>query len=170
MRRVGITLAYAGCVGLRAVDQHRTNGCHLSWSDEQNEIGLTSFVHVGPTKLPTNCQRWSNKWLLSGYILLSVLFENFTHIKKSPLSVSAKGLKTWSTDSVSTLSPERPLCWVASYYKPVVPRISSTQGINREKNNCSGNIICSHKRQNFLRGVILFNWHHAWISWKKGLI
>ena len=48
---VGITLAYAGLVGLRALDQHR------SWPDEQNDIGLTSLVDVGPTKLPTKCQR-----------------------------------------------------------------------------------------------------------------
>ena len=31
------------------------------WPDEQNDIGLTSFVVVGPTKLPTKCQRWPNK-------------------------------------------------------------------------------------------------------------
>ena len=45
-RMVGITLAYmyAGLVELRALDQHRTNGWQLSWSDEQNDIGLTSFV------------------------------------------------------------------------------------------------------------------------------
>ena len=56
-RVVGITLAYAGLVGLPALDQHRTNGWQLSWLDEQNDIGLTSFVDVGPTKLPTKCQR-----------------------------------------------------------------------------------------------------------------
>ena len=33
----------------------------LSWPDEQNDIGLTSFVDVGPTKLPTKCQLWPNK-------------------------------------------------------------------------------------------------------------
>ena len=54
-------LAYAGLVGLRALDQHRTNGWQLCWPDEQNDIGLTSFVDVGPTKLPTKCQRWANK-------------------------------------------------------------------------------------------------------------
>ena len=51
-RMVGITLAYAGFVGLRALDQHRTNGWQLSWPDEQNDIGLTSLVDVGSTKLP----------------------------------------------------------------------------------------------------------------------
>ena len=56
-RVVGITLAYEGLVGLPAFDQHRTNGWQLSWPDEQNDIGLTSFVDVGPTKLPTKCQR-----------------------------------------------------------------------------------------------------------------
>ena len=54
-RMVGITLADAG---LRAFDQHRTNGWQLSWPDEYNDIGLTSFVDVAPTKLPTKCQRW----------------------------------------------------------------------------------------------------------------
>ena len=57
---VGITLAYAGLVGLRALDQHRTNGWQLSLPVEQNDIGQTSFVDVGPTKLPTKCQRWTN--------------------------------------------------------------------------------------------------------------
>ena len=33
----------------------------LSWPDDQNDIGLTSFVDVVPTKLPTKCQRWPNK-------------------------------------------------------------------------------------------------------------
>ena len=47
---VGIKLAYAGLV-----DQHRTNGWQLSWPDEKNDIELTSFVDVGPTKLPTKC-------------------------------------------------------------------------------------------------------------------
>ena len=42
-------------------DQHLTNGWQLSWPDEQNDIGLTSFVDVGPTKLPTKCQRWPNE-------------------------------------------------------------------------------------------------------------
>ena len=35
---VGITLAYEGLVGLRALDQHRTNGWQFSWPDEQNVI------------------------------------------------------------------------------------------------------------------------------------
>ena len=52
-RMVGIMLVYAGLVGLRALDQHRTNGWQLSWPDEQNNIRLTSIVDVGPTKLPT---------------------------------------------------------------------------------------------------------------------
>ena len=47
---VGITLAYAGLAELRALDQHRTNGWQLSWPDEQNDIGLTSF-----------CRRRANK-------------------------------------------------------------------------------------------------------------
>ena len=58
---VGITLTYAGLVGLRTLDQLRTNGWQLSWPDEQNEIELNSFVDVGPTKLPTKGQRWPNK-------------------------------------------------------------------------------------------------------------
>ena len=49
-RMVGITLAYAGLVE----------------PDGQNDLGPTLFVNVGPTKLQTKCQRWSNKWLLSG--------------------------------------------------------------------------------------------------------
>ena len=48
-RMVGITLAYAGLVE----------------PDGQNDLGPTLFVNVGPTKLQTKCQRWSNKWLLS---------------------------------------------------------------------------------------------------------
>ena len=56
-RMVGITLAYAGLVGLRASNQHRTNGWQLSWPDDQNDIGLTSFVDVGANNAsvgPTN--------------------------------------------------------------------------------------------------------------------
>ena len=52
-RMIGITFANEGFVGLRALDQPRTNGWQLSWPDEQNDIGLTSFGDVGPTKLPT---------------------------------------------------------------------------------------------------------------------
>ena len=43
------------------LDQHRINGWQFSWPDEHNDIGLTSFVDVGPTKLQTKCQRWPNK-------------------------------------------------------------------------------------------------------------
>ena len=50
---VGITLAHAGLVGLRALGQHRTNLWQLSQPDEQNDIEPTSFVNVGPTKMPT---------------------------------------------------------------------------------------------------------------------
>ena len=57
---VGIALTYTGLVGLRALDQHRTNRWQLSRPDEQNDIGRTTFVNFGPTKLPTNCQRWSS--------------------------------------------------------------------------------------------------------------
>ena len=57
-RMVGITLAYAGLVGLRTLDQHRTNRWQLCRHDDQNDIGLTSFVDVEPKKLPTKCQRW----------------------------------------------------------------------------------------------------------------
>ena len=57
LERVGICRAWWAT----ALDQHRTNGWQLSWPDEQNDIGLTSFVDVGPTKLPTKCQRWLNK-------------------------------------------------------------------------------------------------------------
>ena len=47
-RMVGITLANTGLVRLRALDQHRTNGWQLSWPDEQNDIGLMSFVDKMP--------------------------------------------------------------------------------------------------------------------------
>ena len=47
------TLAYAGLAGLRALEQHQTNGWQLSWPDEQNDIGITSFVDVGPQ----NCRK-----------------------------------------------------------------------------------------------------------------
>ena len=59
---VGITLAYAGLVGLQALDQFRTNGWQLSWPDEQNDIGQTSFVDVGPSKLPTFAQQMIAIW------------------------------------------------------------------------------------------------------------
>lgn len=29
--------------------------------DEKNDIESTSFVNVGPTKLPIQCQRWPNE-------------------------------------------------------------------------------------------------------------
>ena len=48
---VGITLAYVGLIELRALDQHRNNSLQLSRPDEQNDIGPTSFVNVGPTKM-----------------------------------------------------------------------------------------------------------------------
>ena len=47
-RMVGITVAYTRLVELRAMDQHRSNGWQLSWPDKQNDIGLTSFINVGP--------------------------------------------------------------------------------------------------------------------------
>ena len=65
-RMVGITLAYAGLVELWALGQCQTNGWQLSRPDGQNDLGPTLFINVGPTKLQTKCQRWSNKWLLSG--------------------------------------------------------------------------------------------------------
>ena len=49
-RNVGITLAYAGLVGLRSLAQHQTNGWQFSWPDEQNDIGLPSFLDVRPKK------------------------------------------------------------------------------------------------------------------------
>ena len=52
--------------GLRALEQHRTNRSQLGRPYEQDDIGSTSFVNVGPTKLPTKCQRWPNELLLSG--------------------------------------------------------------------------------------------------------
>ena len=55
-----------GLLGYGRWTNIETNGWQLRWPDEQNDIMLTSFVDVGPTKLPTKCQRWSNKWLLSG--------------------------------------------------------------------------------------------------------
>ena len=58
---VGITLAYAGLVELRALGQRQTNGWQLSRTDEQNDLGPTLFVNVRPTKLQTKYQRWSNK-------------------------------------------------------------------------------------------------------------
>ena len=42
---------------LRELKQHRTNRWQFSRSDEQNDIGTTPFVNVGPTKLPTKYQR-----------------------------------------------------------------------------------------------------------------
>ena len=79
---VGITLklAYAELIGLRAFDQPWTNRWQFGrpWP--------TSFVNVGPTKLPTKCQRWPNEWLLSGYIaqdmLTDLLIICFINIKR----------------------------------------------------------------------------------------
>ena len=48
---VGIMLAYARLVGLRALDQHRTNRWQLSRPHEQNDIGPTHVI----------CQRRANK-------------------------------------------------------------------------------------------------------------
>lgn len=49
---VGITLSYAGLVGLSALDQHRTNVRQLSWPDVQNDIEITASVDLESTKLP----------------------------------------------------------------------------------------------------------------------
>ena len=62
-RMVGITSAYAGLAGLRALVQHRTNDWQLSWPDEQNDTGLTSFVDVRPTKLRSKCQRLAQQMI-----------------------------------------------------------------------------------------------------------
>ena len=43
---MAFTLAFAGLVGLRTLDQHLTNHWWLNGSDEQNEIGPTSVVNV----------------------------------------------------------------------------------------------------------------------------
>ena len=48
-------LAYAGLVGLRGLDQHRTNRWQVRWTVEQNDVGLISFVNVGRNKMPTKC-------------------------------------------------------------------------------------------------------------------
>ena len=54
---VGITLANEGFVGLRVLDQHRTNRLLLGWADEPNGVEPTSFVKVGLTLFPTKCQQ-----------------------------------------------------------------------------------------------------------------
>ena len=64
-KTIGITLAYAGIVGLWALGQLRINRWRLSRPDVQNNIGPRSFVNIGPTILPTKYQRWPNEWLLS---------------------------------------------------------------------------------------------------------
>ena len=61
-RMVGITLAYAGLVGLRALEQHRTNGWQLSWPDKQNDIGLTSFVNKTADRMPALAQQMIAIW------------------------------------------------------------------------------------------------------------
>ena len=48
---VGIMLSYAGLVGLRALDQQRTNRWQLSRPYEQNDIGPTHVI----------CQRRANE-------------------------------------------------------------------------------------------------------------
>ena len=50
---VAITLADAGHVWIRMLDQYRTNRCQLRLSDEQNESKLKSFVNFDPTILTT---------------------------------------------------------------------------------------------------------------------
>ena len=54
---------HVGLVGLRALDLHRNNHWQLRWLYEQNDIEPTLFVKVdvGPTILPTKCQRRSNE-------------------------------------------------------------------------------------------------------------
>ena len=61
---VGITLAYAGLVGLRTLNQHRTNDWQLSWSEEQNDIGPTHLSTSGQENCQQNTQRLPNEWLL----------------------------------------------------------------------------------------------------------
>ena len=58
-----MSLAYAGLLGLKTMDQHRTNRWQSRWGDEQNVVEPTSFVNVGPTILPTKCERSPNKLL-----------------------------------------------------------------------------------------------------------
>ena len=63
----------------RWTNSEPTVGNELSWPDEKNDIGLTSFVGVGPTKLPTKCQRWPNtilerewlalRWHMQGFLV-----------------------------------------------------------------------------------------------------
>ena len=59
---------YMGLVGIRALVQHRTNGWQLSWPDEQNDIGLTSFVDVGPTKVKLHLSTSDQQKLNCGQI------------------------------------------------------------------------------------------------------
>ena len=95
-RMVGITLAYAGLnfwatgVGATSNQPLAVTCIYVSRSDEQNDIGPTSFVNVVPTKLPTKSQRWSNEPLLSGIMfgsanvshnmIFSVYTTNNTHL------------------------------------------------------------------------------------------
>ena len=65
---------------LRALGQPRTNSWQLSWPDEQNDIGPTSFVNVGPTKLSTKYKLWATEWLLLGTNLASAFPNLKVHI------------------------------------------------------------------------------------------
>ena len=62
-RMVGITLAYAGLVGLRALDQYRnrTNGWQLSWPDEQNVI-CRRRANKTADKMPALAQQMIAIW------------------------------------------------------------------------------------------------------------
>ena len=63
-QRDGITLAYIGLVGRRALNRSRPlaiDEIDENWPDEQNDIGPTSFVNVGPAELQTKCQRLPNE-------------------------------------------------------------------------------------------------------------
>ena len=50
-----------GLLGLRALEQHKTNRLQLSRPDEQNDIGPTSVVNVN--KLPTLAQGMIAIWI-----------------------------------------------------------------------------------------------------------
>ena len=54
------TLANEGLVGLKTLDQHRTNRWQTGRPDVQNYIAPMSFVNAGTTIPTSKCQRWPN--------------------------------------------------------------------------------------------------------------
>ena len=54
------TLANEGLVGLKTLDQHRTNRWQSGRPDEQNYIATTSFVNNTDNKMSTLAQRMTD--------------------------------------------------------------------------------------------------------------